>query len=69
MTELIFEVTQEADGGYTAESIGESIFTQADTWKELRTNVQDAVEAFFFDTPKPASIRLHLVRDEVLAIA
>ena len=32
MKELIFEVTQEADGGFVAEAIGEGIFTQADSW-------------------------------------
>lgn len=69
MREIVFDVTQEQDGGYTAEAIGESIFTQADTWAELRTNVQEAVEAFFFDQPRPDHIRLHLVRDEVLATA
>ena len=69
MNELIFEVGQDADGGFTAESLGESIFTQADSWSELRANVQEAVEAYFFDRPKPTSIRLRLVRDEVLAIA
>ena len=35
MKELVFEVVQEADGGYTAEALGESIFTQANTWEEL----------------------------------
>ena len=69
MNELIFEVGQDADGGFTAESLGESIFTEADSWSELRANVQEAVEAYFFDRPKPTSIRLRLVRDEVLAIA
>ncbi len=69
MLELVFEVTQEADGGYTAEALGESIFTQANTWEELRVNVREAVEAFYFDSPPPASIRLRLVRDEVLAVA
>jgi predicted RNase H-like HicB family nuclease len=64
--ELIFEVTQEADGGFVAECLTESIVTQGDTWDELRTMVLDAVDAFFFDAPKPRSIRLHLVRDEVL---
>jgi hypothetical protein len=68
MKELIFEITQEPDGGYTAEALGESIFTQGDTWKDLRSNVREAVEAFYFDSPKPASIRLHLVRDEMLAV-
>ena len=69
MKELIFEVAQEADGGYTAEALGESIFTQADTWEELRTNVREAVAAFYFDSAPPASVRLRLVRDEVLAVA
>jgi hypothetical protein len=69
MQELVFEITQEADGGFTAEALGESIFTQGDTWSELRANVQEAVEAFYFDRPRPMSLRLHLVRDEVLAIA
>lgn len=69
MSELIFEVLQEEDGGFVAECLTESIFTQADTWDELRRNVKEAVEAFHFDRPTPGSIRLHLVRDEVLAIA
>ena len=69
MKELIFEVAQEADGGYTAEALGESIFTQADTWEELRTNVREAVAAFYFDSAPPVSVRLRLVRDEVLAVA
>jgi predicted RNase H-like HicB family nuclease len=69
MNELVFEVAQEADGGYTAEALGESIFTQADTWEELRTNVREAVAAYYFDATSPASIRLRFVRDEVLAVA
>ena len=69
MREIVFEVTQDADGGFNAESIGESIFTQADSWDELKTNVREAVQAFYFDSVPPASIRLRLVRDEVLAVA
>ena len=67
MNELVFEVTQEADGGFVAESLGEGVITQADTWDELRDNVREAVAAYFFDRPAPARLRLHLVRDEVLA--
>jgi predicted RNase H-like HicB family nuclease len=67
MKEIIFEVIQEEDGGYVAEALGESIFTQADTWEELRDNVREAVAAFFFDRAPPQSIRLHLIRDEVLS--
>jgi hypothetical protein len=69
MKEIVFEVAQEADGGFTAEAIGESIFTQADKWDELRVNVREAVQAFYFDSARPASIHLRLVRDEVLAVA
>jgi predicted RNase H-like HicB family nuclease len=69
MRELIFDVTQEEDGGFVAEAIGENIFTQADSWEELKANAQEAVHAYYFDSPAPASIRLRLVRDEVLAVA
>ena len=67
MNELVFEVTQESDGGFVAEALGESIITQADSWDELRANVREAVKAFYFDRPAPQRLRLHLVRDEVLA--
>jgi hypothetical protein len=67
MNELVFLVTQEGDGGFVAEALGESIFTQADSWDELRVHVREAVAAFYFDQPAPARVRLHLVRDEMLA--
>jgi hypothetical protein len=35
----------------------------------LKANVREAVQAFYFDSVPPASIRLRLVRDEVLAVA
>ena len=66
MTELVFEVTQEEDGGYVAECLSEDIFTQADTWEGLRQNVLEAVKAFHFDSTPPSRIRLHFVRDEVM---
>ena len=66
MHELVFEVTQEADGGFVAESLGDGVFTQADTWNELRHNIREAVQAYFFDSTPPRLIRLHLVRDELL---
>jgi hypothetical protein len=69
MGELVFEVVQESDGGYCAECLTESIFTQADSWAELRQNVVEAVAAFYFDRTAPASVRLHLVRDEVVSVA
>jgi hypothetical protein len=68
VNEIVFEITQEGDGGFCAECLTESIFTQGNTWDELRANVKEAVEAFYFDRPKPTGVRLHLVRDEVFAL-
>ena len=67
--ELIFEVTMEQDGGFTAECLTENIFTQADSWEDLRKNVTEAVNGYFFDCKKPAGIRLHFIHDEILAAA
>ena len=64
--EIVFSVTQEADGGFVAECLSHDIFTQGDSWEQLRTNVREVVAGYFFDQPKPSAIRLHLVRDEVL---
>lgn len=69
MNEIVFEISQDGDGGFTAEVIGDSIFTQADNWDQLKPNVREAVQAFYFDSARPASIRLRLVRDEVVAVA
>jgi predicted RNase H-like HicB family nuclease len=64
---VVFDVTQESDGGFVAECQTEDIFTQADNWEELRQNAREAVSAYFFDHElKPTEIRLHLLRDEVL---
>ena len=65
--EIVFTVTQESDGGYVAECLSHDIFTQGNSWEELRANVREAVSAFFFDQSKPSAIRLHLVKDELLA--
>ncbi len=69
MKEIVFEVGQEGDGGFIAKAIGESSFTQADSWDELKANVREAVQGYYFGTVPPASIRLRLVRDEMLAVA
>jgi hypothetical protein len=66
--DLVFEVTEESEGGYSAVCLTESIITQGETWEDLRANVRDATKAYFFDGPKPKYVRLHFVRDEVLNI-
>ena len=68
MTEIVFLVEDDPDGGYTARALGESIFTQADDLKKLREMVRDAVRCHFPDARNyPKAIRLHIVRDEVIA--
>ncbi len=67
--EIIFEVREdEVDGGYNATALGYGIHTQGDTLEEVRTMVKDAVDCYFDETMEaPRIIRLHFVRDEVLA--
>jgi hypothetical protein len=67
MGELVFDVRQDADGGFVAEALGEDIFTEAESWDALCVRVRDAVSAYFFDGEGPQRLRLRLVRDEVLA--
>ena len=71
MSDLVFEVIQEDDGGFCAQCLNDSIVTEGNTWEELRINVREVVKAFYFDQPEklPSAIRLHLVRDEVLAFS
>lgn len=65
--EIIFLVEDAPEGGYTAQALGSSIFTEADTWKELKQAVRDAVQCHFDEVAQPALIRLHIVREEVMA--
>lgn len=68
MTEIVFVVEEDSDGGYTAKALGEPIFTQADDMHALREMVRDAVRCHFPDTAaRPKMIRLHFVSDEVIA--
>ena len=67
MDELIFQVEQAAEGGYIARALGQSIFTEAETLDVLREQVRDAVRCHFEEGKGPKVIRLHFVRDEVIA--
>ena len=64
--EIIFVVEECPEGGYTAKALDHDIFTEADTLKELKTNIRDAVCCHFEEAKKPPIIRLHIVRDEVI---
>lgn len=68
-TEIIFEITEdEVDGGYSASALGYGIHTQGDSLKEIRRNVREAFDCYFDETmERPNIIRLHFVRDEIMA--
>ena len=69
MSEIIFEVREdEVEGGYNAMALGYGIHTQGDSIEELRSMVKYAVDCYFDESMEaPRIIRLHFVRDEVLA--
>ena len=66
--EIIFLVEEAPEGGYQARALGHAIFTEADTFDELKTRAQDAVQCHFEVGEMPRLIRLHMVRDEVIAV-
>lgn len=66
--EIIFEVRESPEGGYEARALSAAIFTEADSVDELREMVKDAVDCHFEDADRPRIIRLHFVRDEVIAL-
>ncbi len=68
MQEIIFIVEESAEGGYEAQALGHAIFTEANTLEELKAQVRDAVLCHFEEPQRPRLIRLHLVKDELIAV-
>ncbi len=68
MKEIIFLVEEAPEGGYIARALGESIFTEADTLEDLHEHVRDAVRCHFEEGEAPRVVRLHFVREQVLAV-
>lgn len=67
--ELIFEVRDAEEGGYCARALGHAIFTEADSWEELRSNVLEATTLHFEDAPaRPRLVQLHYVKDELIPV-
>jgi hypothetical protein len=67
MNEIIFLVVDAPEGGFSARALDVSIFTDADDLNELHQKVRDAVSCHFEPDDKPKMIRLHFVREEVIA--
>jgi hypothetical protein len=67
MIEIIFLIEEAPEGGYTARALGESIFAQAESLPQLHESIRDAVHCHFDEGKGPKVIRLHYVREEVIA--
>ena len=68
IAEIIFEVKESDEGGYEARAPGHSIFTQAEDWNDLKETARDAVLCHFEEGSAPRVIRLHLIREEAIAV-
>ncbi len=66
--EIIFLVEESQDGGYEARALGYSIFTQGETFDEIKKNIKDAVHCHFEEKDKSLLIRLHFVKDEIITV-
>jgi len=67
--ELIFEVRDAEEGGYFARALGYSIFTEGDTWEDLRTHVLEATALHFENGPvHPRLVQLHYVKDQLIPV-
>ena len=66
--ELIFLVQDSPEGGYEARALGESIFAEGETMEEIKASIRDAVRCHFDEKDRPKIVRLHYVRDEVIAL-
>ena len=68
MAEIVFLVEEAPEGGYTARALGYSIYAEADTWDDLKVAIQDALACHFDEGQKPRLVRLHYLREEVMAV-
>jgi hypothetical protein len=53
LREIFFLVERAPEGGFTAQALGHSVFTEADTWDELKSAIEDAVHCHFEPNLKP----------------
>ena len=67
MSEIVFVVEDAPDGGLLAKAVGTSIVTEAESMSDLREVLRDAVRCHFEQADRPQLIRIHYVRDEVIA--
>ncbi len=70
MNEIFFIIEEDPEGGFTARSLGESIFTEADPIDEIKQAIIDALRCHYeSESEIPKIIRLHYVKEEILTYA
>ncbi|MDM8536873.1 hypothetical protein QUF70_08990 [Desulfobacterales bacterium HSG17] len=70
MNEIIFLVEEDLDGGYNAQALGQSIYTEGDTIEELKKNILDALRCHFDNIQEiPKIVRLQFIHEEILEYA
>jgi len=66
--EIVFLAEESPEGGLEARALGMSIFTDGENLEEIKENVRDAVRCHFDEGSQPQVVRLHFVKDEVIAV-
>ena len=67
--ELIFEIRDAEEGGFYARALGHGIFTEAESWEELRAKLIEAASLHFEDaSTRPRLLQMHYVKDELIPV-
>ena len=67
--ELIFEIRDAEEGGFYASALRHAIFTEAETWEQLRANLLEAVSLHFEEAHvRPRLVQMHYVKDELIPV-
>ncbi len=65
--ELLIEVREDPEGGFSARGLGAAIFTEADDLESLKAAIRAAVSCHFEPGDEPKFLRLLIVREEIIA--
>jgi hypothetical protein len=66
---LSFDVRDAEEGGFYARALGHSIFTEADNWNDLRSNILEAVLLHFADSESsPRWVHLRYTKVELIPL-
>ena len=65
--EIIFIIEESLDGGFEAKALGHSIFTEAENVDVLKDKIKDSINCHFDAENIPKIIRLHFIKEEIIA--